>query len=110
MEEYGKLKLLLRWSVSHGWVAREACLPQENLRRRGFQLCSRCLLCGRDLETNSHLFLHCPITRQLRKSFLNIVGLRWTIPATTEELLKSWNNNGGSLSLKACWRLIPACI
>lgn len=91
-------------------VAREACLTQDNLQRRGFLLCSRCLLCGRDLETNSHLFLHCPITSQLWQLFLNIVGLRWTMPATTLELLKSWNNMGGVVSQKTWWRLIPACV
>lgn len=89
---------------------REACLTQENLKRRGFQLCPRCLLCGRALETNSHLFLHFPITRQSWQLFLNIVGLTWAMLATTVDLLKSWNNNRGSLRQKTWWRLIPACI
>lgn len=91
-------------------VAREVRVTQENLKRRGFQLCSRCLLCGRNLETNSHLFLHCPITRQLWQLFLNIVGPRWTMPATIEELLECCNNNGGLFRQKAWWRLIHACI
>lgn len=32
------------------------------------------------------------------------------MPATTVELLKSWNNNGGSVRQKTWWRLIPARI
>ncbi|WMV55659.1 hypothetical protein MTR67_049044, partial [Solanum verrucosum] len=43
-------------------LAREACLTQENIRRRGFQLCSRCTFCGLETESNSHLFLHCFVT------------------------------------------------
>jgi len=91
-------------------VAREACLTQENLRRRGFHLCSRCCMCGAAGEDNSHLFLHCPITGQLWQLFLNLVGLRWSMPATSCELLKCWNYNGGAVRQKKSWELVPACI
>ncbi|WMV19540.1 hypothetical protein MTR67_012925 [Solanum verrucosum] len=53
-------------------VAREACLTQENLRRRGFHLCSRCCMCGAARENNSHLFLHCPITGQFVATFFEL--------------------------------------
>lgn len=97
--------------VCFSWlVARKACLTQENLRRRGFQLCSRCLLCGSAIETNSHLFLHCPFTDKLWQLFLNIAGLKWSMPANTCELLKCWNYNGDIVKQKKWWRLVPACI
>lgn len=52
--------------VCFSWlVARDSCLTQENLKRRGLQLCSRCLMCKANRESNSHLFMHCPISVQL---------------------------------------------
>lgn len=56
-----------------GW--KEACLTQDNLERWGFQLRSKCFLCGVALESISRLFLHCSVTKQLWQLFLIIVGL-----------------------------------
>ena len=56
-------------------VARKACLTNEKLKRRGYQLTSRCYLCGREAEDNSHLFLHCIVTSQLWHMFLSIVRM-----------------------------------
>ncbi|KAG5615862.1 hypothetical protein H5410_015686 [Solanum commersonii] len=61
-------------------------------------------------ENNSHLFLHCPITGQLWQLFLNLVGLRWSMPATNCDLLKCWNYNGGAVRQKKWWKLVPTCI
>lgn len=36
-------------------VARKACLTHEALKKRGFIIASRCLLCKEALETNKHL-------------------------------------------------------
>lgn len=91
----GRLRPLTKSCFS--WlVAREACLTQENLRRRGFHLCSRCYMCDAARESNSHLFLHCPITGQLWQRI-------WSMPATSCDLLKCWNYNGGSVRQKK-WR------
>lgn len=60
--------------VSFPWlVACQRSLPYS--RKLGFQLCSRCILCGKALESNSHLFIHCPLTTQLWILFLNLAGL-----------------------------------
>lgn len=38
-------------------VAIEACLTQENSRTKGCPLCSRCVLCGKALESDGRLFI-----------------------------------------------------
>lgn len=82
----GKLKFHIRWPVMCDLVAKEACLSQENLKRRGINLCSKCNLCGKKLENSSHLFLHCGITDQLWQLFLNVIGITWIMPRSTREL------------------------
>ncbi|KAG5582146.1 hypothetical protein H5410_052773 [Solanum commersonii] len=69
-----------------------------------------CFLCGAAGENNSHLFIHCPVTGQLWQLFLNMVGIRWSMPATSVDLLKCWNQNDGAVSQKKWWKLVPACI
>lgn len=46
-------------------VLREVILTHDYLRYRGFQLCSRCYLCGKNAEIFSHLFLYCKVTGHL---------------------------------------------
>ncbi|WMV47512.1 hypothetical protein MTR67_040897 [Solanum verrucosum] len=52
-------------------VSKRACLTQEKLKRRGFQIVSRCF-CHEKEETNNHLFLHCRITVQVWHMVLSI--------------------------------------
>ncbi|WMV19358.1 hypothetical protein MTR67_012743 [Solanum verrucosum] len=66
----GRLRPLTISYVFFWLVAREASLTHENLKRRGFHLCSRCCMCGAARENNSHLFLHCPITCPITGKFL----------------------------------------
>ena len=39
-------------------LTKEAVLTHENLKTRGYQLASRCTLCGEHAGTINHLFLH----------------------------------------------------
>jgi len=59
--------------VCFTWLlAREAVLTQENLKKRKFSLCSRCYLCGEQVETVSHLFLQCRTTTRLWRIFVSL--------------------------------------
>ncbi|XP_057871389.2 uncharacterized protein LOC131077832 [Cryptomeria japonica] len=46
-------------------VAQRKCLTWENLRKRGFQGPSICVLCLSSEECSSHLFFHCPYSREI---------------------------------------------
>ncbi|WMV24696.1 hypothetical protein MTR67_018081 [Solanum verrucosum] len=55
-------------------LAKEVVLTHENLRKRNIILVMHCCLCGEAAETVGHLFLHCRITDQLWKIFINYNG------------------------------------
>lgn len=58
------------------WTAlKEACLTQDNLCKRSFQLVNRCYLCQQNSESINHLFLHCPVTADMWYMFLSILGI-----------------------------------
>ncbi|WMV10212.1 hypothetical protein MTR67_003597 [Solanum verrucosum] len=59
-------------------VARQSVLTQDNLMKRGKDLCSRCFFCESETETINHLFLHCKVTEKLWKYFINRRGITWT--------------------------------
>ncbi|KAH0724357.1 hypothetical protein KY284_000222 [Solanum tuberosum] len=65
-KEYTKMKdwMLLSNCPSMEFT-REGFLTQSNLQKKGFQLCSRCLMCEEHYEDVGHLFLHCRTTSQL---------------------------------------------
>ncbi|WMV29063.1 hypothetical protein MTR67_022448 [Solanum verrucosum] len=57
-------------------LAKQAALTQDNLVKRGFQLCSRCSFCECEAETINHLFLHVGRLK-LWQIFINIRGISW---------------------------------
>lgn len=62
------------------WLAaRKACLTQEALKKKGFQIVSKCFLCNDAEDTSSHLFLHCKVTSQIWSLFMSLTGIRWTM-------------------------------
>lgn len=51
-------------------------LTQDNLKRRGFQLPNRCILCKVEEESIDHLFIHCPFARHLWTITLEKCGMQ----------------------------------
>jgi len=91
-------------------VAHQAVLTQDNLMKRGRQLCSRCFFCEAETETVNHLFLHCKVTEKLWQWFINLRGIRWAMPRHTVEALACWNRDGNQSGHKERWKIVPACI
>jgi len=91
-------------------VARQSVLTQDNLMKRGKDLCSRCFFCESETETINHLFLHCKVTEKLWKYFINRRGITWTMPRNTAEVLACWNRDGNQSGHKERWKIVPACI
>ncbi|WMV38706.1 hypothetical protein MTR67_032091 [Solanum verrucosum] len=91
-------------------VCRRACLTQERLKKRGFQIVSRCFFCHEKEETNNHLFLHCRVTAQIWYLFQSIIQDPWVVPEHTADLLNCWMRRGGSKTQKKWWNLVPSCI
>ncbi|KAF3653304.1 putative transcription elongation factor SPT5 -like protein 1 [Capsicum annuum] len=72
-----KVKIPLKVVCFTWLLAKEAVLMHDNLRKRDIILVTHCCLCGEVAETVSHLFLHCRITDQLWKIFINLRGIQW---------------------------------
>jgi len=106
-----KIKIPLKVSCFSWLVIRKACLTHERLQRRGIQICSRCYMCDKEAEINSHLFLHCKTAVNLWHMFLCILGVSWVMPETSLDMLKHWEGmSRRRRSKEDWWKYIPACI
>ena len=74
------------WEVWWGKI-----LTMEHLKRRGFQLASKCLLCRKVEENMDHLLLHCPSIWDLWEGFIHILGVAWVCPRTLKDLMEEWS-------------------
>lgn len=93
------------------WTAlQDACLTQDNLRKRSFQIANRCYMCQNNEETNNHLFLHCPVAADVWNMFLSLFGFNWVMPQSTKEAFRNWNTWKVDITIKQIWRMIPASI
>ncbi|WMV22465.1 hypothetical protein MTR67_015850 [Solanum verrucosum] len=90
------------------FLTKEAVLTHENLKKRGYQLASRCTLCEEHAETINHLFLHCTWTEQLWRMFICLKGIRWVKPGSIKGVLSSWNRDGNAADKEKRWKLVPA--
>lgn len=93
-------------------VCRKACLTHEALQKRGWQFCSRSVMCEQETEVNDHLFLHCKAAMSLWNMFFYLLGVKQVMPSTTKELLNNWNGIGNrgrkEYRKEHWWRTIPA--
>ena len=49
-----------------------------------------CVMCGANLESVPHLFLHCSVADHLQNTLFDIFGECWVCPATLDQLLLYW--------------------
>ena len=93
------------WTALHN-----AILTTDNLRRKGWEMPSRCPLCTSAEETVDHLFLFCDFTKDVWNAVLWPYAV--SLPGTFMELISEWaalspfclNNK---ISLKIIWMWIP---
>jgi len=105
-----KVKIPYKVVVFTWLVVKEAVLTQENLMKRGIQMCPRCCFCEQVAETINHLFLHCKVVGQLWNLFTSFRGISWTVPGRTGQALESWNMEGSGSTDKSRWKIVPAVI
>ena len=75
MEQLGAPKVsVFTWEVWWGKV-----LTMNQLKKRGFQLVSRCPLCKEDKENLDHLLLHCP-SEGYWAALFSLPGMDWVYP------------------------------
>ena len=96
------------------WLAvAEKISTVDNLRKRRIMseaISDTCVLCGKEKETITHLFLHCEFASCIWQSFFKKCGISWCLPRALSELMEAWRSGpfkGVGLIL---WRLIPFSI
>ena len=73
------------------WLASlDRCWTAECLARRGLPHPPRCPLCDQDPETILHLFLGCPLSRQVWHDILSWLRLTCQVPSTEASLVDWW--------------------
>ena len=71
-------------------VALDKLLTADNLRKWNISLISWCCMCQADGETIDHLFLHCPVAREMWAAVFNLYGMSWVMPRRVIDLLACW--------------------
>lgn len=62
--------------ICFSWTAlHEACLTQDDLKKRKFQIANRCYMSQQNLESNNHLSVYYTVTADLWNTFLSIFGI-----------------------------------
>ncbi|WMV33012.1 hypothetical protein MTR67_026397 [Solanum verrucosum] len=93
------------------WIALyEACLTQDNIKKRKIQFPNRCYMCKKEVETPRHLLLHCEVASELWSMFFCLSGINWTTPLTVKDAYESWSLWKVDKAIKKIWIMIPACI
>lgn len=62
-----------------------------------------CVLCKKNGELVSHLFIHCIFARDIWAYFLGWVNWVWVMPKDVKDLFHQWNGPGFGASGKMFW-------
>ncbi|XP_039053775.1 uncharacterized protein LOC120195910 [Hibiscus syriacus] len=82
---------------------------KEELAKRGVAeiVDQRCVLCGREVESVSHLFLHCRVVWGLWSFFLKMWNVSLVTPKCTMEFLILWDD---FMTNSLIWKFIPRAV
>lgn len=93
------------WTVVMGKIS-----PMDNLQRKGFILPSICLLCYQEVESVSHLLLHCLFSREIWGGIMRDFGISLVFPMDLMALLTGWRITALSALGRRFWRLVPTAV
>jgi hypothetical protein len=83
-------------------------LTAENLRKRHIIIVSWCCMCKSDGESIDHLFIHCPVAKELWNAVFCLLGVLWVLPQHVRELVEGWHvSNHRQFRI---WNAVPHCL
>ena len=82
-------------------------LTSTQLKKRGFQLASKCLFCGREEEELEHILIHCPAIWGQWTDLLYAFEASWICPFLIKDLIQSLMHFLVRKKAKAIWRAAP---
>lgn len=68
-------------------------ISTTDVLRRGLTsdiISDTCRLCGREMESIDHLFIHCGVASSIWRYFLNECGVSWCFPGSLAMLFEAW--------------------
>ena len=90
------------WEVWWGKV-----LTMEHLKKRGFQMPSKCPLCKNAEEDLDHRLIHCPAVWGMWAALLSMIGFQWVCPYLVKEVLSGWSCFPIRKQAKNLWMAVP---
>ena len=62
-------------------------LTMQQLKKRGYQLASRCPFCRKEEEGLDHILIHCPSIWDLWVNLISVLGVSWFCPYAVKDLI-----------------------
>ncbi|XP_026378108.1 uncharacterized protein LOC113272494 [Papaver somniferum] len=90
------------WLIHHN-----AILTQNNLKKKGWKLANRCILCKSNEETIDHLFIHCPEMYDVWMFFMKEFHRDWVISESATNLFIEQQARGLTENGRTIWELLP---
>ena len=82
----------------------------DNLRMRGMVLVNRCCMCKAAAESDDHLFLHCPLAKDLWDTALSLFEVSWVMPQQVRGLFDCWTRGLIWHQHSLIWKALPHCL
>ena len=90
------------------WTAVLGKLPTiDNLRKRGMVLVNRCCMCKAATESDDHLFLHCPLAKDLWDTALSLFGVSRVMPRQVRGMFDCWTRGLIRHQYSLIWKALP---
>ena len=93
------------WDVWWGKV-----FTMKHLKKGGFQMASKCPLCGEAEEDLNQLLIHCPSVWGLWKELISFPRLDWVSPLSPKDLPLEWTKFPTRKRVKKLWMETPLCL
>ena len=82
-------------------------LTMDQLKKRGFQLAGRCLLC-QDVEGSlDHLLIHCPVVWGLYATLISLLRMVWACPFLAKDIILELATFSIRKKARKIWKATP---
>ena len=85
-------------------------LTIDQLKRRGWNMSTRCYLCKGEEEIINHPILFCKKATMLWSLLFSLFGAQWVLHFSIKRNLISWHRAFGSKRREKTWRAAPLCL
>ena len=89
------------------WILlQEKILTTDNLLKKGFKIFNRCYLCENDVESITHLTLHCSFTKNIWDRVYGLLNIALVFPTTIQHFFNGWKPPSNNALVLILWDFI----